>query len=85
MEWLRIDLHGAGRIARVCGLYEIQDPLRVPDGKFKVKVLQRGECDFLALANICVRTADGTPDWTSGVGATEAEALERLLRALSYD
>ena len=85
MNWLRINLHGAARIARVCGTYEVQDPLRVPDGKFKVKVLQRGESDFLALANICVRTDNGTPDWTSGSGATEADALEGLLRALGAD
>jgi hypothetical protein len=85
MDWARIDLHGAVHISRVCGVYEITDVLRVPDGKYKIKVLERGKNDFLALPNLCVKSIGGTPEWTSGLGNTEAEALEDALEMLGRD
>lgn len=85
MEWKKVNLHGAGGISRLCGTYEIHDVMRVPDGKYKIKVLQNGTENFIALPNICVRSVDGTPEWTSGTGRTETEALEKALAALSSD
>ena len=55
MEWTKVDLHGAASISRVCGVYEVQDLVRVPDGKYKIKVLLRANGTFLAVPNICVR------------------------------
>ena len=85
MDWKNIKLHGAGGISRLCGVYEIHDIMRVPEGKYKIKVLQQAAEDFIALPNICVKSVDGTPEWPSGSGRTEMEALEKALEALSSD
>jgi hypothetical protein len=85
MTWAKVNLHGAKSIARVCGVYEIHDFLRIPEGKFKIKVLQRGPDEYVAYPNICVRSPAGIPGWTSGMGRSEEEALEDALKALAAD
>ena len=84
MNWNEVDLNGAVSIARVCGIYEIQDPHRLHGGKFKIKVLQRTK-DFIALPNVCVKNADGMPEWACGLGQTEAEALQDALKWIMKD
>jgi hypothetical protein len=81
MKWLDIDLHGAVSISRVVGEYDVQDLNRVPDGHYKIKVIQRGECDFAAFANIRVKSSGGM----AGLGRTEKEALEDVLRGLGAE
>ncbi|WP_157758170.1 hypothetical protein [Cystobacter fuscus] len=75
MNWREIALHGAVNIARVVNIYEVQD-LRVPGGKYRVKVLERGQGSFFAIPNVCVKTSAGTPDWTGGYGSTDVEARQ---------
>jgi len=75
MTWKNIALHGAQSIARLCGIYEISDTHRLPNGAFKVKVLERAQ-DYLAVPNVCVRGPDGSPEWISGLGQNEREALQ---------
>jgi hypothetical protein len=83
MKWARVNLQGATGISRVCGVYEVDDLMRVPDGKYKVKVLQRGPEEFVAYPNICVKSSPGgIPEWTSGLGRTEEEAIEKALASL---
>ena len=66
------------RLARVCGVFEVTD-LRVPGTRFRVKVIERGDSgEFLAFPNVCWKS-DGQPDWISGFGSTEEEALRDLL------
>ena len=84
MDWTEVDLNGAESIAKVCGVYEIQDMHRLPGGKFKIKVLQRA-MDFIALPNVCVKNVDGTPEWICGLGPTEAEALQDALNWIMKD
>jgi len=78
-DWKTIELFGAGAIDRVCAIYEISD-LRVPGTKFKVKVLERSIGDFIAVPNVYLRLADGTPDYISGIAKTQIEALRDLLK-----
>jgi hypothetical protein len=78
---MKTALYGATSIARISGIYEIQDAMRVPDGKYKIKVLQYSSDHFIAIPNLWVRSAGPT----SGSGSTEKEALENALRALSSD
>jgi hypothetical protein len=80
MGWRTIGLHGATSIARVANLYEVQDLRGVPWSKYKIKVLDRGDDGFLAVPNVCVKDADGTPDWIAGLGRTEAEALQDAIK-----
>lgn len=76
--WRNNDLLGALAIDRVCDLFEIHHP-RIPGGRFKIKVLERGSGDYLAVPNVFVKSADGTPDHISGLGRSPGEALEDLL------
>ncbi|MFP2898513.1 hypothetical protein [Corallococcus sp. 4LFB] len=73
MSWSAINLRGAASLSRVANIYEVQD-LRVPSTRYKIKVLER-DGDFLAVPNLCVKTRTGEPDWTTGLGRTELEAL----------
>ena len=57
-EWKRLKVLPHASVARVCAVYEIQDVMRLPSGKYKVKVLERRD-DFLAVANLAVKAADG--------------------------
>jgi hypothetical protein len=80
LDWLNVNLHGAVKIERVCGVYDIRDLLRVPDGHYKIKVMQHSADYFFASPNICVRSSDGAPDWVGGAGSTEIEALQDALK-----
>jgi hypothetical protein len=84
MDWRNANLHGAARIARVCGLYEVTDT-RVPGTRFKVKILERAEGDFIALLNVCLKDRHGSPDGMAGLGGTEIEALEDALKWFMQD
>ncbi|WP_437570363.1 hypothetical protein [Sorangium sp. So ce542] len=79
MSWRSINLHGAGAIARVCGLYEITDT-RVPGARFQIKVIEREPGDYLASLNVCLKSPDGSPNWQVGLGGTEMEALQNALK-----
>jgi hypothetical protein len=84
MTWKNIALHGAQRIAKVCAVYEISDSARLPNGAFKIKVLERAH-DFLAVPNVCVLNAEGIAEWISGIGSTEQEALADALARIMSD
>ncbi|NMO19719.1 hypothetical protein HPC49_35275 [Pyxidicoccus fallax] len=75
MDWRAISLHGATGISRVTNVYEVQD-LRVPGTRYRIKVLERVQGDFLALPNMCVKNSGGEPEWISGLGRTEVDALQ---------
>jgi len=79
-SWKTINLFGAARIARVVGIYEITLPRRVPGGSFKIKVIESMDGSFAAFPNVCLKSSIGEPEWISGLGRSEAEALEDALR-----
>ncbi|MCY1044695.1 hypothetical protein OV208_25485 [Corallococcus sp. bb12-1] len=78
MNWRTITLHGGASISRIANTYEVQDR-RIPGTKYKVKVLERGLGDFLAMPNVCVKNNAGEPDWIAGLGRTEFEALQDII------
>lgn len=84
-HWKRLNLHGALRLERLCGVYELVDTNRIPGGTVKIKVLERST-DFMALPNVCTRSESGEPDWICGLGQSEGEALQdaiaRIMSAL---
>ncbi|HET9954821.1 MAG TPA: DUF3969 family protein [Polyangiaceae bacterium] len=84
LTWKQLQLNGASGIARVCGVYEITDQHRIPGGKFKIKVLER-ESDFIALPNVCIRSPDGVPEWSCGLGPSELEALQDAVTRVTSD
>jgi hypothetical protein len=83
MNWKNIDLNGAGVIARVCSVYEV-GVTRVPGAGFKIKVLEYAN-GYVAFPSICIRSAGGTPEWTSGSGESELEALQAALKNIMAD
>ena len=80
MDWRAIDLHGAAGISRVVGVFEVQDLRGIPWTKYKIKVLERGIQDFIAIPNICVKSEKGAPEWISGLGRTEVDALQDVVK-----
>lgn len=73
------DWSGAAVLGRVCAVYELYDS-RVPHGgNFKVKVVERAD-DFAAFVNVLAKDAEGMPDYLSGIGRSEREAIEDLMR-----
>ncbi|WP_257454308.1 hypothetical protein [Archangium lipolyticum] len=82
MDWRAIDLHGAASISRVVSIFEIRDMRGIPWTKYKIKVLEEGAGSFLAVANVRVKNANGTPDGEAGLGRTEVEALQDLITRL---
>ncbi len=78
MDWKAINLHGGASISRVANIYELRD-FRIPSTIYRVKVLERGSGDFLALPNVVVKNKSGDPEWTAGLGRTELEALQDII------
>ena len=79
MDWRAIDLHGAARISRVASVFEIRDMRGIPWTKYKIKILEERTGGFVAVANVSVKNAQGEPDGETGLGPTEAEALQDFL------
>jgi hypothetical protein len=82
MDWRAINLYGAASISRVVGVFEVSDLRGVPWTRYKIKVLERGAGDFIALPNVCVKGEHGVPEWMSGLGRTDIEALQDLVERL---
>ncbi len=76
-SWKLVNLSGAAGIDRVCGVYEIAEHARIPGGRFKIKVLESVEGDYIAVTNVCLKAPDGTPDGRAGLGHSEVEALDK--------
>jgi hypothetical protein len=78
--WRSLRVDGLGPIQRVASVFQIGPPLGwLSFPSFKVKVLERVDGSFLGVLNVAVRGHDGSPEWTSGLGATVEEALEDAL------
>ena len=52
----------------------------MPFASFKVKVIERDDGSFVGVPNVAIRSPEGTPEWTSGLGDTVEEALADALR-----
>jgi hypothetical protein len=79
MNWKTIDLHGAAKIERVVGIFEVSDTRGLPWPRYKIKVLERSSGSFVAVANVCVKDTKGAPDGEAGLGRTEVEALQDFI------
>lgn len=78
--WRSFRVDGLGPIQRIASVFQVGPPLDwLPFPSFKVKVWERGDGSFLGVPNVAVSGHDGSPEWTSGLGATVEEALEDAL------
>lgn len=82
MSWKLVDLHGSVAISRLCGEYVIYDVARIPGTMYRIKVFERKD-GYYALPNIRFRLPDGSVDGTSGLGATEIEALQDAINGVA--
>ncbi|MDD2997749.1 MAG: hypothetical protein PHV05_01735 [Candidatus Riflebacteria bacterium] len=85
-SWKDIKINNI-RIEMVVATYEVWAVNKVPFGKFKVKILERSDGNFIAIANIRLKDAlNGEPEGEAGLGNRPEEALqdviERLLAAI---
>ncbi len=72
---------GTVRIDRVVEQLEVWLDDSFPFAKMKVKVIDRGNSDYLAVANLSVRDPKtGYPDGEAGLGGTPTEAVDDLLQ-----
>ncbi len=75
------EIEGVVRIDRVAEVFEIWPAEEFPLAKFKVKVLQREDGQFLGVPNVAIKNpVTGEPEWTSGLGDSIEEALQDALR-----
>jgi hypothetical protein len=79
-DWRSLRIDGLGPIQRLAAVFQVGPPLaRLPFPSFKVKVLERADGSFVAVLNVAIRAADGSPDWEAGLGDSVEEALEEAL------
>jgi hypothetical protein len=68
---------GIVRIDQVVGMYEVWLDESFPFAKMKIKVLKRGDGDFLAVPNLAVRDRiSRQPEFMSGLGADPKSAID---------
>lgn len=68
------------RVDRVVAEFHVWVDAALPFAKMKVRVLERGPSDFLAIPNVAIRSLrDGSPEYSSGLGDSIEEALKDLL------
>ena len=84
-DWKSVALYGAADIERVCGMYEIAEHAKVPGGRFKIKVLESVDGDYVAVSNVSVKGPDGACAGRAGLGRTEVEALQAALKYFMDD
>lgn len=82
MNWKEINLHGSVAILRLCGEYVVEAGLRIPVSGYRIKVFERGD-HFVARPNVRFRMPDGSVDGTSGLGATELDALQDAITGVA--
>lgn len=82
-EWELIKSAGIARIEKCVAEFQVWELYKTPYGKFKVKVYQRTQGEFVGYTNIMVKNAfDGTPECGVGYGSSTAEALENTIQNL---
>lgn len=74
-------MKGIVRIDQVVGMYEVWLDETFPCAKMKIKVLKRGDDDFLAVPNLAVRNRiSRQPEFTSGLGADPKSAIDDAMK-----
>jgi len=69
-------LRGIARIDRVAAMFDVWSDGLLPFAMFRIKVIERGENNFLGVLNVSVQNPKtGDPEYTSGLGKTVDEAL----------
>jgi hypothetical protein len=51
-------------------------------GQIQNQGSRRGDEGFIAVPNVCVKNENGVPEWMSGLGRTETEALQDFVKRL---
>jgi hypothetical protein len=79
-------MKGVARIDRVAAVFDIWSDGSLPFAKFKIKVIERGQNDYLGVPNIAIRNPlTGDPEYTSGLGKTIEDALVDTIRFFSRE
>jgi hypothetical protein len=74
-----VDMEAIIRVDRVAALLEAWVGDAFPFNKIKIKILDRGQGDYLAVANVSIRNiATMEPEYIAGIGATLEEARDDL-------
>lgn len=80
-DWKDIKIDGITEINKVVAVFEVWDTMRIPFGKYKIKIIENVKGGYIGIPNIAVKDSeDGTPNWISGLGETIAEALEDTIK-----
>lgn len=79
-DWKDIRVQGINKIEKVIAEFNVWAIDNVPYGKFKVKILEQPNGQYVGVPNVAVKNQDGIPDGISGLGRTENEALEDTIK-----
>lgn len=82
MPWHKLQIEGVSRIKREVARFVVE-PIRddLPMA-FRVKIVEEQDGLFYGYPEIAILDATGTPDFTSGRGATIEEALSDTVKYL---
>jgi hypothetical protein len=76
MKWTDIKIPGV-TIHRIAGMFEIWAGGKLPFPTFRIKIIERPGAGFAGFLNVAVKNrADGSAEWTGGLGDSLESALE---------
>ena len=79
-----MDMGIISRVERVVGYFDAWFDGSLPYAKMRVKVIDRGSNDFLAVANLSIRNCQsGDPEYISGIASQVEGAIQDLLSRFS--
>jgi hypothetical protein len=80
-DWKDIKITGINKIDKIVAEFHVWAIDKVPNGKFKVKILETAKGGYIGLPNLAVKSIkDGTPDGMAGFGQSIEEALEDTIK-----
>lgn len=75
-NWKFIKINEVVEINKVVAVFEIWNHIKLPYGKFKVKILEKCDGSFIGVPNVAFKDHEGNVNWISGFGKSIEEALE---------
>jgi hypothetical protein len=81
-NWKKLKIEGIS-IEKVVGLFEVWAVNKIPFAKFRVKILEKTDGNFIGIANIRLKNLNNNmPEGEAGFGKNPCEALQDAIERL---
>lgn len=78
--WKKIKVDGIASIDRCVAEFDVGELKKTPYAKFKVKIYEKQDGNFLGITNLQVKDKDGCPYGSVGYGKSVKDALEDTIK-----